>query len=59
MGTANVTLYAKWTANINTITFNGNTNTGGSTTAQTIATGATANLTANGFTKTGYGYFEA
>ncbi|MEI6266839.1 MAG: InlB B-repeat-containing protein [bacterium] len=54
MGTASVALYAKWTANTNTITFNGNTNTGGSTASQNIATDATANLTTNGFTKTGY-----
>ena len=52
--TADVTVYAKWTANNNTITFDGNTNTGGSTAAQTLASYATANLTINGFTKTGY-----
>jgi uncharacterized repeat protein (TIGR02543 family) len=51
---ANTTLYAKWTANSNTITFNGNGFTGGSTTAQIIATDVSANLTTNGFTKTGY-----
>jgi uncharacterized repeat protein (TIGR02543 family) len=54
MGTTNVTMYAKWTANNYTITFNGNGSTGGSTAAQTIASGATAALTTNGFTKTGY-----
>jgi len=54
MGTANVTLYAQWTANNNTITFNGNSSTGGSTATQTIATDATASLTANGYTRTGY-----
>ncbi|MEI6311151.1 MAG: InlB B-repeat-containing protein [Bacteroidota bacterium] len=54
MGTANVTLFAKWTPNNNTITFNGNGFTGGSTATQTIATAATATLTANGFTRTGY-----
>jgi len=51
---ANTTLYAQWTANNNTVTFDGNTNTGGSMSAQTIATDASANLTSNGFTKTGY-----
>ena len=51
---ADVILYAQWTANSNTITFDGNTNTGGSTTSQNINTDASANLTANGFTKTGY-----
>ncbi|KAB1155614.1 InlB B-repeat-containing protein [Flavobacterium luteum] len=54
MGLVDVTLYAKWTANNNTLSFNGNTNTGGSTTSQTIATDATATLNSNGFTKTGY-----
>ncbi|MBF0122718.1 MAG: InlB B-repeat-containing protein [Candidatus Omnitrophica bacterium] len=54
MGTASVTLYAKWTANNNTITFDTNTGDGGSTAAQTLATDATAALNANGFTKTGY-----
>lgn len=37
-----------------TITFNGNGNTGGSTAIQTIASGATAALRANGFTKSGH-----
>ncbi|MCK9393951.1 InlB B-repeat-containing protein, partial [bacterium] len=35
-----------------TVTFDGNGNTGGSTTAQMFIYGTTANLTANGFTKT-------
>ncbi|TRZ44709.1 HYR domain-containing protein, partial [bacterium] len=48
------TLTAGWTANNNTITFDGNTSDGGSTATQTIATDANANLTSNGFTKTGY-----
>ncbi len=54
MGTANVTLYAQWTPNNNTITFNGNGSTGGSMSNQTIATAASANLTTNAFTRTGY-----
>ncbi|MBK8617324.1 MAG: InlB B-repeat-containing protein [Anaerolineales bacterium] len=52
--TADITLYAQWTANNNTITFNGNGFTGGSTATQTLATDATAALTANGFTRTNY-----
>ena len=51
---ANTTLFAKWTANSNTITFDGNGFTGGSTSSQNINTAASANLTANGFTRAGY-----
>ena len=53
MGTGNVTLYALWAANSYTITFNAN---GGSGTManQTIATGASANLTTNTFSYVGY-----
>ena len=53
---SNTTLYAKWTANNNTITFNGNGSTGGSTTSQSLATANSANLTANGYTKSGYSF---
>jgi uncharacterized repeat protein (TIGR02543 family) len=54
MGAANATLYAQWTANNNTLTFDGNGATSGSTAAQTIATNASSNLTSNGFIRTGY-----
>jgi len=55
MGTANVTLYAKWTANNYTITFDKNdAEATGSMAAQTIASGSSANLTACAFTRTGY-----
>ena len=54
MGLANVTLYAVWTLASRTITFNTNTGTGGSTASQTIEVLSSANLTANGFTKTNY-----
>ena len=54
MGTANVTLYAKWTPNNNTVTFDGNGSTSGSMINQTIATAATASLTTNAYIKTGY-----
>lgn len=52
--TADVPLYAQWTANNNTITFNGNGATAGSTPVQTLATDATASLNLNGYTRTGY-----
>ena len=54
MGTANSTLYAVWTANNNTLTFDGNGSTSGSTASQTIASNASATLTTNGFVNTGY-----
>jgi len=53
MGTSNVTLYAKWTANNYDITFNANGGSG-SMSVQTIASGSSANLTACAFTKTGW-----
>jgi len=54
MWTSNVTLYAKWTANNNTITFIWNWSTSWSMTNQTLATNATANLTTNAFVKSWY-----
>ncbi|RYG93585.1 hypothetical protein EON65_58700, partial [archaeon] len=54
MGTSNVTLYAKWTANNNTITFDGNGSTSGTMANQTIATDASATLTTNAFVRTGF-----
>jgi uncharacterized repeat protein (TIGR02543 family) len=52
-----VTLYAKWTQNSNTITFNKNDAAAtGTMTAQTIASGSSAPLTTNGFTKTGWSF---
>jgi len=54
MGTANVTLFAKWAVNTHAVTFNKNdAGATGTMANQTIAEGASANLTANGFTKTG------
>jgi len=50
----NYTLYAKWEANLNTLTFNGNGNTGGSTNSMQIRSDASATLNQNGFTKNGY-----
>jgi uncharacterized repeat protein (TIGR02543 family) len=51
--TADFTLYAQWTANNNTLTFDGNGATSGATASQTIATNASATLTSNGFINTG------
>ncbi len=48
------TLYAHWTANTYTISFNGNGNTGGSTADLSMTYDTAKNLTANGFTKTSY-----
>lgn len=54
---ANTTLYAKWTPNNNTITFDKNAvDATGTTATQTIATAATASLTANGFSRVGYNF---
>jgi uncharacterized repeat protein (TIGR02543 family) len=54
MGTANVTLYAKWTHTYN-ITFNKNSSGATGTMAkQTIASGSSAKLTANAFIRTGW-----
>ncbi len=52
--TLSQTLTASWTANINTLTFNGNGFTGGATADQSIASNASATLNANGFNRTGY-----
>ncbi|MCP4710081.1 MAG: InlB B-repeat-containing protein, partial [Planctomycetes bacterium] len=55
MGAADVTLYAKWTANNYTITFDENdAGATGTMLPQTIASGSTENLTACGFDKTGW-----
>lgn len=45
-------LYAVWTPNTYTITYNGNGHTGGTTANSTHTYGTAKNLTANGFTKT-------
>ena len=49
-----VTLYAQWRANSYTIQFDGNTADGGDTADQSMTYDQAANLTANGYTKTGY-----
>ena len=53
---ASGTLYAKWTAHTYTIEFNGNGPTGGSTASMSMTYDTAKNLTANGFTKTGYSF---
>ena len=55
MGTANVTLYAQWTANPYTITFDkDDVDAVGTMANQTIASGSSASLTTNAFTKAGW-----
>ena len=49
-----VSMYAQWCANNYTIKFDGNTADGGDTAAQSMIYDTAANLTANGYTKTGY-----
>ena len=50
----NVTLYAVWTANTYTVTYNGNGSTSGSTSSSSHTYDTAKTLTANGFSKTGY-----
>ncbi len=53
--TANVTMYAQWTANASfTVTFNGNGSTSGTTPAET--NNAPSALNANGFSRSGYAF---
>ena len=54
----NITLYAQWQANHYTVTFNGNTADGGSTASQSMTYDTAANLTVNGYTKTGYTFIS-
>src|SRR5512133_1568005 len=55
MGTANVTLYAKWTANSYSITFDKNDAAAtGTMASQSVASGAAASLNVNTFTKAGW-----
>ena len=54
MGTANVTLYAKWAPSTYVVEYNGNGSNGGWTDASTHTYDVSKNLTANAFTKTGY-----
>ena len=55
MGTeSEYTLYAVWEANENTLHFDGNGATGGTTEDMTIASDETVTLISNGFEKTGY-----
>ena len=57
MGASDVTLYAKWSANNYTITFDKNDGSAAGTMSnQTIACGSSANLTANSFTKSGWSF---
>jgi uncharacterized repeat protein (TIGR02543 family) len=53
MSAANTILYAQWTTNNYTVSFDANTGSG-SMLNQTIAYGTSANLTSNSFTNSGY-----
>lgn len=53
-GSKTVDLYVKWVVNTYKVKYNGNGSTGGSTAESTHTYGVAKNLTANGFTKTGY-----
>ena len=54
--TSNITAYAIWSANSYKIKFNGNDNTGGSMSDQSMTYDSAKNLSANGFTRTGYDF---
>ncbi len=54
MGTANSTLYAKWTANVYNVGYNGNGSDGGSTSSSVHTYNTAKTLTVNGYIKTGY-----
>jgi len=55
MITSGLDLFAKWTANPNTVTFNANgAGTSGIMSDQSISSGAATALTANSFSRTGY-----
>jgi uncharacterized repeat protein (TIGR02543 family) len=57
MGTANVTLYAKWTQNMYLVTFNKNDAAATGTMAtQSIAEGTTVSLSPNSFVKQGWSF---
>ncbi len=53
-GDCTANLYVNWQINSYTITYDGNGNTGGSTSSTTCDYNTTCNLRSNGFTKTGY-----
>lgn len=53
-GNAALTLYAKWTINTWTVSYNGNGSTGGSTASQTKTYNTALTLRSNGFTKTNH-----
>jgi uncharacterized repeat protein (TIGR02543 family) len=52
----NITLYAKWTGNPYTVTFNGNGNTSGTIANKSITGGTPFAITANTFVRTGYSF---
>ena len=55
MGTSDVTLYAQWTANSNTLTYDSNGGTG-SMSAESHNSDSSVTLTSNTFSRTGYAF---
>jgi uncharacterized repeat protein (TIGR02543 family) len=53
---SDLSVYAAWNPTDNTVTFSAAESTGGSMPAQTIATGETAALTENAYSRAGYGF---
>lgn len=53
-----ITMTPTVTANTYTVSYDGNGSTGGSTTNSSHTYGVSKNLTANGYTKTGYTFKE-
>ncbi len=56
IGASNSTFYAKWTANTYTVSYDANNGDAGNTPASSHTYGIAANLTTNGFTKTGHSF---
>jgi hypothetical protein len=54
----NYTAKASWSANTYTITYNGNGSTSGSTTSSTATYGSNFTFKANGFTRSGYTFYQ-
>ncbi len=55
--TGDLALYAQWSANTNTVTFNANGGSG-TMTNESIPSGTPTALTTNSFTRTGYGFVD-
>ena len=56
MGSSNTTIYAHWTANTYTVSYNGNGATGGSTASSSHTYASSKKLTKNGYVRDGYAF---